>query len=398
MFDIKIEQSYLMKAMEYLEPTVGKNANGLGDNCVSIRTTGNGSMAMFTTNTVEFTELEVIIATGGKTQEQAPLVDFKRLKGIVSTIPPTEIVQLQSSVNDLLISFGMKKTPIKLVGCTTGIVPLPTNVFPSGSVMSVPKTLVQEVLKNVCAIVEDNDASPIYNCMRIFTDRNVVEATALDVTHKRTFTQSGTATCNNPKQSVLIEASKLKKSMKLFEDFNEMELAMDNNMIRIEATDPLAAVNQKTRGMISNIRYYCRRLSGAFPANIKGTFYPQPKEFVEVNKSELTDSFLRAKAIEDQTSSGMVRIRLNAGNILVGMNTTHGDMEDDIVAVNNPATNFSSVFKYPNIMDILKVIETDTVEIGVLPSHQNNYVIKATGQTDVMFTVSTMNSVAGNTP
>lgn len=398
MFDVKIEQSYLMKAIEYLEPTVGKNTNGLGDNCISIRTTGNGSIAMFTTNTVEFTELEVIIATGGTTQDQAPLVDFKRFKGIISTIPATEIVTIKESVNDMLISFGLKKTPIKLVGCTTGIVPLPNNAFPSANVISIPKALVKDILTNVCAIVEDNDASPIYNCMRIYTDKNTVEATALDITHKRTFTQNGMATCNNPQQDILIEASKLKKSMKLFEDFNEMELTMDANMIRIEATDPLAAINQQTKGMISNIKYYCRRLTGAFPANIKKTFYPQPKEYVEINKEELMDSFLRAKAIEDQTSGGMVRIQHNSGNILIGMNTTHGNMEDDIVAVNKPATNFASVFKYPNIMDVLKVIHTDTVEIGVLPNHQNNYVIKATGHTDVMFTVSTMNSGAANTP
>lgn len=399
MFDIKIEQPYLMKAIEYLEPTIGKNIKGLGDNCISIKTTGNGSISMFTTNTVEFTELEVIIANGGTTQDQAPLVDFKRFKGIISTIPPTEVVTLKESTNDLLISFGMKKTPIRLVGYTTGIVPLPTNQFPASNLVSIPKTLIQNVLKNVCSIIEDNDASPIYNCMRIYTDHNTVEVTALDVTNKRTFTQSGVATCNNPKQDILIEASKLKKSMKLFEDFNEMEFIMDANMIRVEAIDPLAAVNQKTKGMVSNIRYYCRRLSGAFPTNIKNSFYPQPKEYVEINKEELTESFLRAKAIEDQTSSGIIRIQLSAGNITIGMNTTHGDIEDDITAVNNPAIGFASVFKYPNLMDILKAIETDTVEIGVLPNHQNNYVIKATGQTDVMFTVSTMNNAsAGKTP
>lgn len=397
MFDVNIEQYYLMKALEYLEPTIGKNTNGLGDNCISMRTTGNGSIAMFTTNTVEFTELEVIIATGGNSQDQAPLVDFKRFKGIISTIPETEIINMKESVNDLLISFGMKKTPIKLVGCVTGIIPLPNNVFPQGSVTTIPKTLVKNVLANVCSIVVDNDASPIYNCMRIFTENNTVEVTALDVAAKRTFVQTGLATCNNPKHDIVIEASKLKKSMKLFEDFNEMEFAMDNNMIRVEATDPLANVNQKTKGMISGIKYYCRRLTGAFPANIKQSFQPLPKEFVEINKSELTESFLRAKAIEDQTSSGIVRIELNAGNITIGMATTHGDMEDDIVAVNKPATSFASMFKYPNIMDILKVIETDTVEIGRLPNHPNNYVVKATGNSDVMFTVSTMNTSA-NTP
>lgn len=391
MFDVSIEQAYLMKALEYLEPTIGKNINGLGDNCISIKTTGNGSITMFTTNTVEFTELEVVIASGGTTQEQAPLVDFKRFKSIVSTIPSTEIISLKASVNDLLVNFGLKKVPIKLVGCTNGIVPLPTNKFPSDTV-SVPKDLVKSALSNVCAVVVDNEASPIYNCMRIFTNGNSVEVTAVDVTHKRTITHSGIAVCNNPQKEVLIEASKLKKSMKLFEDFNEMELSMDNNMIRIKAADPKATTNQKTKGMISRLRYYCRRLSGAFPTNIKNNFFPQPSGYLEINKEELMESFMRAKAIEDQASSGLIRMELKNNNLSIRMNTTHGAIEDDISAVNKPTVYFASVFRYPNIMDILKIIETDTVEIGALPNHPTNYIVKATGQDSVMFTVPTMNT------
>ena len=100
MFDISIEQPVLMKALEYLEPTVGKNTKGLGDNCVSMRTTGNGSIEMYTMNTIECTCLEAIVSMGGNTVDQSPLMDFKRLKAIVSTIPSNEIISMKASVND----------------------------------------------------------------------------------------------------------------------------------------------------------------------------------------------------------------------------------------------------------------------------------------------------------
>ena len=58
MFDITIEQKTLAKALEYLEPTVGKGGNNLGENCISMKTTGNGSIEMYTTNSIEFTKLE----------------------------------------------------------------------------------------------------------------------------------------------------------------------------------------------------------------------------------------------------------------------------------------------------------------------------------------------------
>lgn len=397
MFDINVEQHYLAKALEYLKPTVGKNAGGLGDNCISMRTTGNGSIVMFTTNTIEFTELELVISSSnGAGPDQAPLVDFKRFEGIISTIPANEIVSIKASVNDILISFGLKAKPIKLVGCLNGIVPLPTNAFPSTGV-NIPKQTIKDALDYVCAIVEDNDASPIYNCMRILTDKNSVEVSALDITNKRTmtFTNTVAATCNNPQQTILIEASKLKKSLKLFEDFLEMEFIMDATMIRVRAIDPIPGPTS-TNGMITDIKYYCRRLSGAFPANIKQNFHPQPKEYVIVDKQDLMNCFMRAKAIEDKTNGGIVKIEASGSKMVVSMNSTHGNMEDDIDTVNQLTSSFCSMFKYPNIIDILKVISGQNIEIGVLPSHPSNYVVKESGNTNTfMFTVSTMNMQNG---
>ena len=286
MFDISIEQKVLMKALEYLEPTVGKNATGLGDNCVSIKTTGNGSVEMYTTNTLEFTKLEAIVAIGGNTQDLAPYVDFKRFKAIISSIPSNEVVSLKASVNDLLINFALKKTPIKLVGCNNGMIPLPSNQFPASTMVTVPKIFIKEALDNVCSIVSDNPATPIYNCMRLYASGMNVEVTALDMSGKRTFAQSGLATGNNPQQDILLEASKFKKSLKLFEDYKELEFYMDQALVCVNGTDQVSSYMQKTQGMISNISYFARRLVGAFPSNIKANFTPMPAEFVEINKDE----------------------------------------------------------------------------------------------------------------
>ena len=212
MFDITIEQSVLAKALEYLEPTVGKGNSNLGENCISMMTTGNGSIKMYTTNSVEFTELEAIVSFGGNTQEQAPYVDFKRFAAIIKSIPANEVVSIKANVNDLMINFALKKTPIKLVGDSNGMIPLPTNQFSSTGAMTIPKQLLGDALNNVCTIITDSVATPIYNCMRIFTDQTNVEITALDMTGKRTFAQSGLATGMNPTADILIEASKLKKS------------------------------------------------------------------------------------------------------------------------------------------------------------------------------------------
>lgn len=392
MFDVTIEQSVLMKALEYLEPTVGKNLNGLGDNCVSMRTTGNGSIELYTTNTIECTALEAIVSLSPPTVEQAPMMDFKRLKSIVATIPENEMIKMEATINDLNISFGLSKKPLKLVGCNNGMIPLPNNTFNGCNTMSIPKSTIALALGRVCAIVTDSSASPIYNCMRIATQNQDIEITALDVSCKRTFTQTSKATSNNPPADILVEASKLKKSLRLFEDYNEVNFTMDSNIVLIEAADPVSQMSMKTKGMIANIRYFCRRLGGNFPTNINKNFYPLPPVFMEINTAELMDCLSRVKAIEDQTSANMIGFEVDGGNVMISMNTTHGSLEETIPTVNQAPGSFKTVFKYPNLTDILKTLNSTTFEIAVLPSYPMNYVVRATGQTDVMFTVPSMNT------
>ena len=250
MFDIMIEQKVLMKALEYLEPTVGKNVSNLGENCLSMKISSNcTSIEMYTTNTVEFTKLEAIITLGSAGGDAAPYVDFKRFKKIISTIPDTEHVSIKCNGNDLLINFSGKKNPVKLNGCNTGILTLP--VFnASNTVITLPKNNVKSALDGICSILEDNSTNPIYNCFQIETDGNgTATFTAFDIVNNRNYMKKD-YNISNTASKILVEANKLKKSMKIFEDFNEMDFCMDNTVVKIEASDPVSNYAQKTAGMM----------------------------------------------------------------------------------------------------------------------------------------------------
>ena len=389
MFDITIEQSVLMKALEFLEPTVGKNANALGDNCISMTTTGNGSIEMYTTNTVEFTKLEAIVAVGGNTQDIAPYVDFKRFKGIIGSIPPTEMVSIKANVNDLEINYALKKVPIKLIGCNNGMIPLPNNQFPSSDMITIPKNYVADAINMVSGIITDNDSAPIYNCVRIATSGINVEFTTVDTTAKRTFAKTIVNTQNNPTGEILLEASKVKKSLKIFEDYQDLDMYMDSNLIRIDGVS-MNSSTPKTKGMISGVTYYTRRLTGAFPPNIKQNFFPMPTEFCEINKEEVMNCFSRAKAIEDQNTGGQVGFEVTGNTCIISMNSSYGSIEDNITTENTINNSFKTVFKHQSLSDIMKLITTDTFEIGILPNHPTNYVVKEKGNTDVLFTIPSM--------
>ena len=396
MFNITVEQSVLFKALEYLEPTVGKNTNALGDNCISM-TIGkqSGVVEMYTTNTVEFTKLEMIAVIGqlpqGMSSVTAPYVDFKRFKGIISSIPSSEMITIISNQNDLYINYALKKTPIKLNGCNNGMLPLPTNQFQSNTMVSIPKAYMNEALSQVSSIIIDNESAPIYNCVRLATNGLNVEFTAIDLTNKRTFVKLLTNTQNNPNTDILIEISKLKKSLKIFDDYLDLDIYSDQTAIRIDGVSLNSnALNGSGNGMITCISYFMRRLTGVFPPNVRQNFYPFPNEFCEINKYEVFNSFKRIKALEDKTSGGQIEFEVNGNVCTFAMSSSYGQIRDDIVMENTSTKAFKTIIRHQTLTDILKVIDTDTFEIGILPNHPANYVVKSKGKNDIMFTVPSM--------
>lgn len=405
MFKISIEQSVLSKALEYLEPTVGKNTSGLNDNCISMKTTGNGSVELYTTNTIEYTSVEAIISSGCNTKYQCPLVDFKRFKAIINSISSSDIVVIEDVGNgsnliaiNTVSNIANNKKPVKLCCSSSTMLSLPSNFISNNMIKaSVPKAFALDVLNNACSIIDDSSSAPIYGCVRFYTDGMKIEATVIDFFRKRMFVQDGLSTVNNGNVEFLVEASKLKKSMKLFEDFNEMDFSMDTSTIVIQASDPVSQRQSKSKGMITGINYFCRRLSGAFPKNIKQSFYPLPPSFIELNKQDVISCINRIKAVEDSSSTNLITISTNANSVKFYVLSTLGCVDEDIVSLSPIASSFNSMIKYTDLIDILKTINTPTFEIGLSPSNQNNYIIRAPQQQTVMFTIR-CNSASSSLP
>lgn len=396
MFDVTIQQKDLMKALTYLEPTVGKNSQNLGDNCLAMETTAIGSMKMMTNNTIEFSYLEVIVGSGATTVEKAPYVDFKRFKAIVASIPENEYISLKQQVNDLLINFSLKPTPIKLVGCGNGFLPIPT--MSNTQSLTIPKNFFEQALNGSCSIIEESQSTPIYNCVRIATNAQEVEITGLDYGTKRMFMNTFQATQNNPQIDVLVEAGKLKKSLKAFEDFNELQFEMDGSTVCVTGADPVQNYNRKA-GNISDMKYFCRRNTGVYPTNIAQSFVPGPAEYSEINKEDLMNAIARAKAVED-TSGGQhaVSFKVDGSNVVMALGSAYGNVEDNIKAENSVTRQINAVFKYDHLADILKVIDDATVEIGCLPNHPSYYVVRPKSGSTSAFTIAGMVAPQSSNP
>ena len=103
---------------------------------------------------------------------------------------------------------------------------------------------------------------------------------------------------------------------------------------------------------------------------------------------ELKGSLARVKAIEDQTTGGQISFEVSGNTCTITLNSGYGNIEDDITLDNSVSQSFKTIFKYNHLSDIMKVVGGDILEIGILPNHPANYVIKSKGSsTGVLFTI-----------
>lgn len=403
MFEITILQETLMVVLNYLDPTVGKNTNNLGDDCISMEATDNGSCVFYTTNTNESTIIEAVCSNATKAA-QSPYVNFKRLKGIISTIASTEYITIKEGVNELFISFAMRKTPIRLSANVNGMITKPSIIsnIPIDMV-DIPISFFSNAITKANSIIQDSDTVQIMNCIKLTVGNPDVTAEAIDVNSKRTFMISEKFGTSAVPKAFLIEASKMSKSLKLFEDFSDIEIGSDNATILIKGNNRPALYNRKHRNAsndIISIMYCIRQLSGIFP-NVSQYYGPTyfPSEFITVNKSDIINSISRIKAIGDDTSFHTgIQIKVDRNEFNVKFNSQYGDLEDPVDVYNSISGSFGMIFNHKQLEEILKSIDSDYVDIGMMNGTTTSFIIKgaSTGSSTYNGTdVFSMLSMAG---
>jgi len=372
-----------MVALNYLSPTVGKNSHNLGDDCISMTSSDTGSCSFYTTNTNEFTFLELVCSN--KTQQaQAPYVNFKRFKGIIASIAPTEYITIKEGApNEIWISFSMRKTPIKLQGNTNGMIQLPNIATNLPPVMTeIPLSFFSNIITKASTIIQESNTVPILNCVKLSIGNPEVTAEAIDVASKRTFMMKDSfGTSANPVE-FYIEAGKMASSIRLFEDFTDVEAATDGSVTVLKGGTRPALYNRK-HGTASNdilsVMYFMRSISGTFPSvsqYYSNAYYPL--EFISVSKEDLINSIARIKAIGDDTSfSSGIMIKADKKEFNMSFSSQYGNLEDSVDVYNTLNTPINMLFNHKQFEEVIRCIDTEYIDIGLMQQTQSNFVVKA---------------------
>ena len=382
MFKIIILQETLKIVLDYLSPTVGKNSQNLGDDCISLESTDTGSCIFYTTNTLESTVIEAICSN--QTQAAiAPFVNFKRFKGIIDSIPSNEYITIEEATGQLLISFSMRKSPIVINANSVGMLAKPPIINTlAAQMIEFPVNFFNQVITKGASIINDSPTVQIMNCVKITVGNPEVTAEAIDINSKRTFMMTDTFGLCNTQETFLIEASKMVKSLKLFEDFSDFEIGHDNAFIIIKGKNRLAAYNRKHQNAsndIVDVSYVLRQLNGAFPS-VSQYYTPayQPAEYITVSKEDILNSIARIKALGDDTSflSG-INIKADKKDFLISFNSQHGKLEDPVDVINGGISgSFNMIFNHTEFEEIIKNIRTEYIDIGLMHGSTSNFIIK----------------------
>ena len=378
----------------------------LGDDCICMESTDTGSCRFFTSNTLEFALLEAICANSTN-HAMAPCVNFKRLKGIISTIPSTEYVTLKDSgTNDLLISWAMKKTPIKLTGNINNMISVPSVFTTSPLIMNdLPTKFLKDAATKASNIIQDSVANTLMNCIKLSINTPDVTVEAIDVNTKRTFFMTQPIGNTTTPQSYHLEASKLAKALKMFEDYPDIEIGDENNITLIKSSSPKPN-GCKTVDIIDTM-YAIRNLAGAFP--VVSQYYTAtylPMEYITVNKAELLNSIARIKAVVDNSTTVPPSITINAdkGEFNLNYISTYGEIDDMVDTDNSITVPFGASFNYKNFEEVIKNIPCEFVDIGIMQKTNSNFIVRGsnTGNNVYtggdMYTILSTNAQAKQTP
>lgn len=411
MFNIQVARDDLLLALQAVSSTVGDNSQGLGDNCISITDLGNNFIQVYTSNSVEFSSVEIVLTKGstGKS-ERMPFIEFKRFKTIIESIPKGEYVNIKASTNDIEIdykTFGNKGKPIKLTGATNGMIPLPTFTTPT-DLLCIDTILIKNSIDKICSITKNDPNNQYSGCFKISTDQYNVDFISIDNKNNRMCLCSGTNT-NVNKGDMFLEADKFKKAFKqLFMEYDDIYMETNGNINRIMGNTKISSSST----ILYSPTYYTRVLNATFPPVIKSMF-DNVNDFVEIDKDELTASLIRIGAIEDNViGAGTMELKIHNNVIDIIKTSQYGIVEDSFDTNTESSVSFNEVFKAKPLAEILKNFQStpdvayshSSFEIGVGTNSVNNtnyYVLKegsCKGSIDTKFLIIGLGQQTPNNP
>lgn len=374
MFKALIEQKELMEGLRSVRGTVGKK--GLAVNGTNTEsdihmevlmdaTSGALYLKLVTNNGSEITECKANIL-GGDVGVSA-LLEFDKFANIIQTIDEATTIQLESDEGRLSLNYHGRKKPIMFNGSD----PVRFQQIPKLPVQDtivLPMDVLKDGVEMASLIIKDKATQPLFNCVSVKAENNVVEFSALDTTHNRMLHYS--RAIPTPAQgSFFVESNKLKKMLSGFDTGKDVTINVTESNITLEQEDATLMI---------------RLINGSFP---DVTQFMKTSYIIEaeLKKSELITALDRAKVLSDMnTAMGKsVTLHVDATSVTIDLSSQFGSLYEAVpCTLKGKPTQMT--FFFESLYEAVKAVKGEDLTLAfysasnvvLIPSNPVNYTQK----------------------
>lgn len=384
MFSITVLKESIYEAVTYIKPIVTKDVRNSKNDCIMM-TVKQGSVELFMYNAHETVEVDVVCSKTSTKGDVAPFVSFDVFSNILDTIPDGNYIDIKENIQGGIdISYGTRKPMVINGKGGNYVMPTKPAIFSAdrkkGASIDV-SFLFESARKASHIIQKDGNVTSMNDYYKVTAGNPDITAECIDTTTKRTFYMKRGNSVEPTPKTFLINAERMEKMAKIFKNYYNVYVLADKS-ITMFAADTAAVINSQapqSSNDIVDIKYARINITGNFP-NIS-QFYGQqyePKEFITVNKNDMLDAITRVEAVLDKGNAIQQAMKISAKDIEFNISYTSvlGSVDESVATQGKLVKPILAAFKPDVFKDIIKNIDSEFIDIGVMNQTTNNYLIR----------------------
>lgn len=267
----------------------------------------------------------------------------KKFLDICRALPEGSIVELSENNGRVTLSCGKSRF---------SMTSLPAEEFPCSpdqdALLSfeIKQKLLKELIGKTAFSIPQQDVRQYLNGLLLEIKDGAIQTLATDG-HRLAMCGAPSSIANNSFAQIIIPRKGVYELLRLLEDSDEMvSVSLNNNFIQIKS-DAFVLIS--------------KLISGKFP-NYNKIIPQKGNKKIEINRNELKQSLTRASILSNEMFRS-VHFGLRQGVLILASSNPEQEEAIEELAVNYDGINIDITFNIGYFIDILNIIDTETVEI-----------------------------------
>lgn len=348
--EFKIERNHFLKGLSKVESIISPRdiKSSLSNILVEVKDK---------TVTLTASDFEITLSTvlsGEVTRAGTIAIPARKLYQIVSELQTEEIsLSVKNEDNNIKIKGASEKASplVSLMGFSAEDYPLSPSI-PDSDYKEIPKDLVIEMINHVAYAMAKEDARYVFNGLYIVPEGKMGNFVATDGRRLSLIRKEFPNTLPL-EESIILPHKAVRELQKLTDEGEVLSLAYNN-------------ADKRVHFKAGNTSLFSKTIDGNFPDY--NQVIPKKVEYEILLNKENLESSMRQVAVMAAEPTRQVRFKFNQDNLYLHSSTPDVGEAEDNLAIDYKGEEIETAFNSRYIMEVLKVIESENVVLGISSS------------------------------